>query len=246
LLQAFNRLGRQPGAFRDMVEAMDNAVSSSVQTYLNRQIGQIEALTDARTRLARLRPIDLAVLERIESGGQLFGKDSERLIAARLGVEQINPKSINDSIDKLRKTGFIIRVQRGEYRVEDREIAAAAVTLARDGSLPATPVPALTTARAGSSPQNAADPRGTAFTALSEQEALKSYPELKRIYDFWRDVEKVLKTRYPEDEASRKMFQEKGRAGLVRLLNEGTLPGEQDLRRAMEIVSGVKRPELDR
>jgi hypothetical protein len=107
-------------------------------------------------------------------------------------------------------------------------------------------VPALNTARAGSSPQNAAGARGTAFTALSEQEALKSYPELKRIYDFWRDVEKVLKTRYPEDEASRKMFQEKGRAGLVRLLNEGTLPGEQDLKRAMEIVSGVKRPELDR
>jgi hypothetical protein len=236
LLAAFNRLSRQPGAFRDMVEAMDNAVSSSVQTYLNRQIVQIEALTEERARLANLRPIDLAVLDRIQTGGQLFGRESERLIAARLGVDQINPKSINDSIDKLRKAGFIIRVERGEYRVEDHDIAAAA-TLARDASL---------SAALSSSPQNV-DPRGSAFATLSERDALKAYPELRPIYDGWRNVERALMARYPADEASRKIYQEEGRAALERVLNEGKLPGERELKRAVEIVyQGVKRSELDR
>jgi hypothetical protein len=59
-------------------------------------------------------PWDIAVLDRIQTGDRLFGKESERFIANRIGVDQVIPKSINDSIDKLRKVGPVIRVKRGE------------------------------------------------------------------------------------------------------------------------------------
>jgi hypothetical protein len=49
----------------------------------------MQALADARARLARLRPIDFAVLDRIQTGDRFFGKESERFIAGRLGVDQV-------------------------------------------------------------------------------------------------------------------------------------------------------------
>ena len=128
LLTAFNTLNRQPGPFREMVESMDNDRNPNVAIYVERQIGQMQSLADARTRLARLKPIDMAVLERIHKGHPLFGKHNESSIAALLGIDQVNPKTIKDSVDKLRREGVVIRVQRGLYRIEDNELATLIAT----------------------------------------------------------------------------------------------------------------------
>lgn len=82
----------------------------------HRPIDQPELLQyiERKPPMPKLTTGHAAVLDRIQTGDRLFGKDSERFIANRIGVDQVIPKSINDSIDKLRKVGPVIRVKRGE------------------------------------------------------------------------------------------------------------------------------------
>lgn len=123
LLRAFNELDRRPGPFREMVEAMDNAAEPNVEKYLQRQIGEMQAMAYTRADLAKLKPLDVAVLEQILTGdGELFGRESKAAIASRIGVDSVNPKSLTDSLNKLRDLGMVTRVDRGDYRIEDRDV----------------------------------------------------------------------------------------------------------------------------
>lgn len=81
-----------------------------------------------RADLAKLKPLDVAVLEQILTGdGELFGKESKAAIASRIGVDSVNPKSLTDSLNKLRDLGMVTRVDRGDYRIEDRDVEAVLV-----------------------------------------------------------------------------------------------------------------------
>lgn len=125
LVRAFRELGRRPGVFREMVEAMDHAGETHVETYLQRQIGQMQAMAETRADLAKLRPFDVAVLEQIlQQPGELFGRASKAAIADRVGVDSVNPKTLTASLTKLRGLGMVTRVDRGEYHIEDRDVEA--------------------------------------------------------------------------------------------------------------------------
>lgn len=159
LLRAFNELDRRPGPFREMVEAMDNAAEPNVEKYLQRQIGEMQAMAYTRADLAKLKPLDVAVLEQILTGdGELFGRESKAAIASRIGVDSVNPKSLTDSLNKLRDLGMVTRVDRGDYRIEDRDVE----TLLLGQNLVGPPAPkALPAPAAGEAARAGETYRGT-------------------------------------------------------------------------------------
>lgn len=127
LLAAFNQLDRRPGPFRAMVAAMDNEDRDDIETFVQRQLGEMQAQAWAREDMAGLRPLDKIVLEVIRAQLPLFGAETAQYISERLGLDEsaprVNPKSINDSISKMRAAYLVTRVGRGQYLIEDREIA---------------------------------------------------------------------------------------------------------------------------
>lgn len=134
LTDAFNALERRPGPFREMCETMDNDADPDVGKYLQRQLGALQARAYERVDLARLKPLDMAVMEQMLGGDeQLFGQQATDYFASRVGVEQVNPKSINDSLSKLRNLGLITRLDRGVYAFEDRDIAIVVLSGMQSG-----------------------------------------------------------------------------------------------------------------
>lgn len=136
LLEAFEALDRRPGPLRELVEEMDNAGDPDVPKYLQRQIGEMQAMASARADLARLKPVDVAVLEQIHAGAEIFGRAAKSYIAGRLGIASVNNKTLNDALNKLRAGGLVTRVDRGVYKIEDREVAALVAQSVPDDSRP--------------------------------------------------------------------------------------------------------------
>jgi hypothetical protein len=125
LVAAFNELDRRPGPFREMVEAMDQAADNNVDKYLQRQIGAMQAMSQARLALSRLKPVDAAILEHIATGGgEIFSKETNVAISAKVGVDALNNKTLLDSVNRLRDLGMVVKSGRGQYEIEDQDIAA--------------------------------------------------------------------------------------------------------------------------
>jgi hypothetical protein len=123
---AFHALQSRPGPFREMVTAMDSAGSGDVDQFLRQQMAYMESLADARVRLARLSDMELAVLKQIVIGAPVFGQKANAEMAAQITKtpSAVNPKLINDALNKLRDAGIVTRIDRGEYLIEDTDVAA--------------------------------------------------------------------------------------------------------------------------
>ena len=131
LLHAFEELERKPGPLKSMVVSMATDRSADVDKYLNMQIGELRAAADVRVELARLRPIEKVIIQRIADGDSLFSKEAQQDYVERVGTS-LNNKSINDALTKLRNANLVTRVGHGQYVIEDEEVAAAVVNELED------------------------------------------------------------------------------------------------------------------
>lgn len=131
LLAAFEELERKPGPLKSMVVAMATDRSADVDKYLHMQIGELRAAADVRVELARLRPIEKVIIQRIADAKSLFSKEAQQDYMDRVGTA-LNNKSINDAVTKLRNANLVTKVGHGQYVIEDEEVAAAVVNELED------------------------------------------------------------------------------------------------------------------
>lgn len=125
LREAYAEFNHKPGPIREMVEMMANDRSEDVAKYTQRELGILLIEEKAKMDLASLRPLERAVLEAVMLHGKVYTKEAKAHIGEHLGVDEsaINNKSLAAATDKLRANGMIVMIERGEYRIEDSELA---------------------------------------------------------------------------------------------------------------------------
>lgn len=126
LTDAYRRLDNKPAALRSLAASMDAEADPSVSKYLERQLGSQESMAEQRAGLLKkqLAPLDIALLREIASERpQLWGAEALGRIAGEAGIPIVTPKSLDDSLTRLRAAGLVARIERGLYEVEDHEAA---------------------------------------------------------------------------------------------------------------------------
>lgn len=117
---AFERLGRSPKFTRDYLNARilmpqlghDEALETSVA-----EAAKDSGFTDEFDRLA---PLQKAVLLAIGTGvGELFGEASLASFAKAIGAERLGKPIVQRALKSLGDRGWIVRQDRGDYRLAD-------------------------------------------------------------------------------------------------------------------------------
>ena len=120
---AFEALGRKPGSLIEFTRGMIRSKNYDLVSALAKLISQ-ERLEHERTMvIAKLQPLDQAVLYLAALDRPLFSKEALEYCAQQLGVDKVTPRAVQGSVARLRDEELIWQVERGVYRVSSSLLA---------------------------------------------------------------------------------------------------------------------------
>lgn len=122
--QAFEVLGRKPGDLIGMVRHMVNSGERDLTAALAHSISQERKLHERDLALAKLSPLDQAVLLHVAHGKAVFSQESLINYASSLKVRSISVGAIQKSLDRLRDEQLVFSPERGKYSLNDAGLAA--------------------------------------------------------------------------------------------------------------------------
>lgn len=125
LWEAFIKLDRQPKALKELVLELIKAASTDIGAVIEEYARRIATHRDEalENRLRPLKALPRLILSRIASGEGPTSKMSQAFYTKQLGLETINPNTLNRALKQLLNLDLIVRRTEGGYRLTDDAIA---------------------------------------------------------------------------------------------------------------------------
>jgi hypothetical protein len=137
IIEAFETLGRSPKFIRDYLNA--RILAPSLEHGRALDAAKLEAAKDSAftDEFMRLSPLQKAVLVGLGSGNkELFSEQALKEFAIAIKAEEVSKSVIQRAVKSLADKGWLIRHDRGEYKIADSLFEQWLTDQLRTGALP--------------------------------------------------------------------------------------------------------------
>jgi hypothetical protein len=122
---AFILLGRTPGLFHDAVERLMKAGGVDIAEVARRVLEESRLASGYAQRLLEMRPLDRAVLRAVAERLPLYADESRSKFSSEIGIEgeSLSARQVQVALERLLAEQLIYQVGRGQYEIEDHQLA---------------------------------------------------------------------------------------------------------------------------